>query len=409
MREEELLIKIAFILIQDYGFVRVDVRNLKGEIWLSHLERTNVNLMRLHIDSGFKFDRIEARTAQITKAIQAVFKQELSFAELVLDENETGYLNIDLGLQFHVSVSKMPEELTTIFPKLSSVYEASDMSLSEMQKVIEPKKVSAKPLSLIDRFKLLPRATTLIISVLSFITLMINGVSLLGYDLYATSIFFGAYYKTFILASHEYWRLLSYGWIHIDFFHLMMNSLALSNLGQFVERLYGPKKLLITLMSGIVMGALFVFVAQGNVLLVGISGGLYAILGLMVMYLIESGLISQPAIQGQLWRTLMINVLINFVPNVSVIGHVGGFVAGILLGLIYAKTKRFEALKIHGVVAMGLLMLSLLGIGWMDSKRLPLYPETDLWVIEMADDFNLSFYAQARYEDLEIYYQEVNR
>ena len=409
MSLEELLVKIAYILMHEYGFVRVEVRNLKSEIWLSHLERTEANLIRLHIDSGFKFDRVEARTAQITKAIQAVFKQDLSFVELMLDENEVGHLKTDRGLSFHVSLERMPEPLLELFPKLNQTYQESSVTLSEMQKYIEPKKASTKPLTLMDRIKLLPKTTTLIIALLSLITLIINGTSLLGYDLYATSIFFGAYYKTFILASHEYWRLLTYGLIHIDFFHLMMNSLALSNLGQFVERLYGPKKLIMTLLAGILMGALFVFVAQGNVLLVGISAGLYAILGLMVMYLFESGLIAQPAIQGQLWRTLMINILINFVPNVSVLGHVGGFVAGVLLGLVFSKTDRFKSLKIHGLASLILLSVALIAVGLVDPKQTPLYPDTDLWVIEMAEDFNLKDYAKARYDDLYRYYQEVNR
>jgi hypothetical protein len=157
------------------------------------------------------------------------------------------------------------------------------------------------------------------------------------------------------------------------------------------------------------MGALFVFVGQGNVLLVGISAGLYAILGLMVMYLFESGLISQPAIQSQLWRTLLINILINFVPNVSILGHVGGFVAGLLLGLVFSKTQKFESLKIHGLASLLLLSVSLLVLGNLEPKQNPLYPDTDVWVIEMAEDFKLEFYAQARYDDLNRYYQEVNQ
>jgi membrane associated rhomboid family serine protease len=48
------------------------------------------------------------------------------------------------------------------------------------------------------------------------------------------AIFLGAYYKPFIIAG-EFWRFLTAGFVHIDLWHILMNMLALRNLGSLTK------------------------------------------------------------------------------------------------------------------------------------------------------------------------------
>ena len=61
---------------------------------------------------------------------------------------------------------------------------------------------------------------TLVISGLPFI--QAGGASAQGELLYR----YGAMYSS-ALARHEYWRLVTYGFLHFDFIHLTMNMLCL--------------------------------------------------------------------------------------------------------------------------------------------------------------------------------------
>ena len=59
-----------------------------------------------------------------------------------------------------------------------------------------------------------------------------------------TAIFLGAYYKPFIIAG-EFWRFLTAGFVHIDLWHILMNMLALRNLGMFMEKITGRWRYLV--------------------------------------------------------------------------------------------------------------------------------------------------------------------
>lgn len=408
MTKEQILFQMANHLIRKYGYTRVDVRNLTNELWLSHTTRKEYNLVRLSIDTGFDLKHVEERTQQILSAIQSVFQSELNFLDCAIDDY-CAVSKDDKTTLIHFSLEGDCPELMDAFPTLKEAFkDLEEEAFKRLKKKLTQPIKAQKPMTFFDFIKQIPIATKTVLAIMIALSLIINGLALAGYDLYVAAIFFGAYYKTFILAHGEVWRLLSYGFIHTDLLHLAMNSLALVNLGNFMERIYGWKKFSLTLLVGILMGGLFVFVAQGNTMVVGISAGLYAILGVMMVYLVETGLIRQRQIQAQLWRLVMINLLINFIPGVSYVGHLGGFVAGILMGIGLSKNEKLKGLAKHALIALVLLIIAVFGLSIQNTKKTPLYPKTDLWLIEMAQDFGLSWYASSLEDSLVRYYPEVD-
>ena len=408
MNLQKALKLCASILISDYGYQRVEVSHLRDEIWLSHQSQKDYNLIRLYLGDNPRLKT--EHTHQILDAIKSVFHQKLSFLELEFTENAFGVIESDHGLVIQVSAINLPEAFTKVFPKCAQIFR--DMEGKDYEKatsILERRQNKQAPQNFLDYIKLLPKGTFYTSIVLIVISLGINAVVLLNnYDLYSTAIFFGAYYKIFISAHFEIFRFLTYGFIHTDIFHLLMNVYALINLGNFMERIYGYQKFLITLFTGIIMGSLFVFIAEGNTLLVGISAGLYAILGVLGVYLYETGLIKQPQIQAQLWRMVMINVLINFIPQVSVLGHIGGLVAGLFLGFGFSKSAKINHLKQHSLIALALMFIALGVLSFQYNDATPIYGKTDGYVLDIANDFNLSWYAEDLSESLIKYYLEVS-
>ena len=409
--EKELwLFKVAQILIEKYGYSLIDVRAIQEELWLNHPEKPEYGLIRLSLYKGFDLSNIKERTLKIKQAILQILPNIAKFWDVEIDDE--GFLQEDESERIHVVISpeEMNNSLFEVFPEIKLAFSQSEdpeKELEELKKRIQSVRLPKKPQTIQERIKAMPKMTVSILAIITIITLLINGLALLGYDIISVSILFGAYYKTFVLANNEVWRLFTAGFIHIDIFHLMMNGIALMNLGAFIERLYGPKRLLLILINGIFFGSFFVFVGQGNALLVGISGGLYALLGVMLVYLYETGLIRQPMIQSQVLRMVFMNILINFLPNISVLGHLGGFISGVMLGLFFTKKTTWLPLRKHAIIAMTLLSIFLVFFGITYPKTEPYYIKTDEIVVKMAHDFGLNTYANNLEDSLIKYYNEV--
>lgn len=174
------------------------------------------------------------------------------------------------------------------------------------------------------------------------------------------AVMLGAYYKPFMVEAFEYWRLLTSGFIHIDFLHLLMNLIALRNLGQIMERVMGSKNYLKTLLFGIIFGSMFVFVRNEASIALGLSGGLFALLGAMFVYFYETGAFKNPALLGQVFSIIIMNVLISLLPGVSAAAHLGGFQAGVLFGFAYSKRPDWESIRKYSKVLIFVVTIVLI-------------------------------------------------
>lgn len=132
----------------------------------------------------------------------------------------------------------------------------------------------------------------------------------------------------------QYYRLLTSGFLHGSISHLLMNMFALYNLGSSIEGYLGSIRFAIYLLLSIIGGNLMVyFKEKRNVLTVGISGGLYGIMFIYFVLLWRLGYLSIPSIRMSVIRNVVINAVITFMPGISMYGHLGGAIAGIILGL----------------------------------------------------------------------------
>lgn len=133
----------------------------------------------------------------------------------------------------------------------------------------------------------------------------------------------------------QYYRLLTSGFLHGSISHLLMNMFALYNLGSSIEGYLGSIKFLICLLLSIIGGNLMVyFNEKRNVITVGISGGLYGLMFIYFVLLWRLGLLAIPSIRMSVLRNVIINAVITFMPGISMYGHLGGAMSGIILGLI---------------------------------------------------------------------------
>jgi rhomboid protease GluP len=105
-------------------------------------------------------------------------------------------------------------------------------------------------------------------------------------------------------------------------------------------------------------------------------------------------MIKQPNVRSQFIRILTVNVIISLMPGISLMGHLGGFVGGILLGVIFTRNDAWSMLRKNTIVATLGLLLALGYLGITNTNFSPLYGATDQKVLEIADDLGLGFYAR---------------
>jgi len=154
---------------------------------------------------------------------------------------------------------------------------------------------------------------------------------------------FGALKPILVFERNEYYRIVTAMFLHGGFIHLLSNSLVLYYIGAYMERLVGPKKyLLIYMISGIISSLFVLFLASDLSVTIGASGAIFGVMGgLLVLTFLRKEWFSDHAIRT-IRQLIIINVVITFLlPTISIPGHMGGLIAGILLGYLIAPKSPY--------------------------------------------------------------------
>ncbi len=150
-----------------------------------------------------------------------------------------------------------------------------------------------------------------------------------------------------VVVGHEYWRLLTALFLHYGALHVAINLLGLYLLGPALERTIGAVKFTISYLlsglgSGLVVVALWWLAISQSELLVGASGCIMGVIG------VQAGLLLRhraSPLAGRQLRDIIAIVAIQtifdlWIPQVSLAAHLGGFVSGLLIGIVLALGQK---------------------------------------------------------------------
>ena len=148
-------------------------------------------------------------------------------------------------------------------------------------------------------------------------------------------------------------RFLTSGLLHGSWLHLLLNLNALRALPVWLETGLGASLYLTTFVTSIVAGTLTdtLLTDTPHVFCLGASGGICGLYGLMYVSLVRMGhhAAAWRVLQGMAW--LVLYGLAS--SNISNAGHVGGFVAGVVLTILAGPTyRRSYALRRKNSVAV---------------------------------------------------------
>jgi membrane associated rhomboid family serine protease len=145
------------------------------------------------------------------------------------------------------------------------------------------------------------------------------------------------------LAMHEYYRLLTAGFIHGGILHIAVNMFSLFSVGVPLERALGRARFAVVYFLSLFGASLFVLLFSAtDVAALGASGAIFGVFGAMVVLTKKLGYDIKYAI-----GVLAVNVVINVVYSsaLSWQGHLGGLLIGALAGVVIGWAPGRGAVK----------------------------------------------------------------
>lgn len=231
-------------------------------------------------------------------------------------------------------------------------------------------------------------------------------------------VYWGGNYKPLTLKYQE-WRVVTSFFLHSGLAHLISNSVSLLIVGYLLEHLIGPRKFLsIYFLIGITASLTSLW-WNDFMVSIGASGAIFGLYGVLIV------LLSTKAIKMKNKLGLLIGVilfttynLINGFTDVIVENtvidnavHIGGFVSGVLIGLIIYPSIRWESNLSLSVFTQIFLIAGVLSGGYFALKNMPdnttIYVNTMEQFVENEQEA-LFIFRLSTYRYVDSYKNEIN-
>ena len=171
--------------------------------------------------------------------------------------------------------------------------------------------------------------------------------SFLDFEVIGREVVFIEFNQT--LSSHQYWRFITPMLLHFGWLHIVFNSLWLWEIGRRIEAVNGPLVLLLIVLVSSVSANVLQYWITGPGLFGGMSGVVYGLLGFCMCW---SKLIPDrdQGLQKPIYIFMLGFLVIGFtgafdllrLGNLANGAHLGGLVAGLLMGVLLGLPERLR-------------------------------------------------------------------
>lgn len=164
----------------------------------------------------------------------------------------------------------------------------------------------------------------------------------------------------------EYWRIVTSGFLHAGFFHLLMNALFIWILGSQLEPALGKARFASLYFVSLLAGSLGSLLIQPDAPVVGASGAAFGLLGAAIVMARRRGIDIWSSGLGPI---LVLNLVVTFlVPGIAIGGHVGGVIGGFAAGWVLEEVEERNG-RTMAVAAAGAIGVTLFGLAVLASER----------------------------------------
>lgn len=367
IKENFLFWQIAYYFLVEKNYRMMTIAKDQSEIWLENLKDKDfpiVRLKRKDLDwSNWIRRDLELTEINGMRIKKAYFKRNLQLLNIYISpyppvddyydlfqddsQNEREKLNLQNLL---IDGTNLPESIHKLslllnidqwpYP-LKDSYEPLEVEALKHQVLQFALHEAKKEKKLLESGKPIFTYIFLAIQIIVFLMMEYIGRGFGGSQNLLVLDLFGAKVNERILAG-EWWRFITPVFLHIGFFHLFMNSLALYYLGSSVERIFGTVRfVLIYLFSGF-FGTLASFIFNDHIA-AGASGAIFGCFGALVYFGLRHPSTFQRMAGMNILGLLAFNLVLGFVlPSIDNAGHIGGLIGGFLAAGIVNVPKQIN-------------------------------------------------------------------
>jgi membrane associated rhomboid family serine protease len=175
-----------------------------------------------------------------------------------------------------------------------------------------------------------------------------------------TSVFYhGLLYGPFIEVNHQYYRLLTSGFLHVDILHIGLNMYVLYWVGRLLEPAIGRLRFITIYFTGLLAGSLGVLIVSPHDITAGASGAIFGLMGAAFAEAHQRGAIQ---VRNQLVLLIVVNLALTLgIAGISVGAHVGGLIGGGLATLAFQQGDRMRSAALGYAGCLALAVISVAG------------------------------------------------
>ena len=161
--------------------------------------------------------------------------------------------------------------------------------------------------------------------------------------------------------GHDYWRLITSGFMHAGLIHLGLNMYILYWLGTMLEPVLGHVRFVALYFASLLFGSFGALLLSADKVTVGASGAVFGLMGAAFVMQRARGVDPMRSGIGPL---ILLNLAITFIPgfNISIGGHLGGIVGGAACALAMEQlAQRRRGVAAQVVVCIAVAVLGVVG------------------------------------------------
>ncbi len=163
----------------------------------------------------------------------------------------------------------------------------------------------------------------------------------------------GLLYGPFIAHQHEYWRIVSAGFLHDGLAHIFVNMLSLYFVGSVLEPAIGLVNFAAIYFASLLTGSFGALLFTPLSPTVGASGAIFGIFGALIIVARARGI---SIWQSGLGFWLVLNLVFSFsFKGISVGGHLGGLIGGLIAGWIVVELAERRRQGVAALVGCALI------------------------------------------------------
>ncbi len=168
----------------------------------------------------------------------------------------------------------------------------------------------------------------------------------------------GALYGPLIAHQHEYWRIVTSGFLHDGLAHIFVNMLSLYFVGMVLEPAVGRLNFALIYFTSLLTGSFGALLFTPHAPTVGASGAIFGIFGALIVVARARGISIWQSGLG-FWLILNLLFSISF-KGISIGGHLGGLIGGLITGWIVVELG--ERRRQPAAALVGCLLVAAVGV-----------------------------------------------